>query len=123
MPKKVWYGKDISYSYSHLRVFGFKAFTHVFNELRQKLDIKSTPYIFVGYEDEEFGYKPWDLVIKKIVKNKDIVYLENQLYTSFEKSIKFSSSSFVDHMPLQFVIDNEKMKDYNLEVEDTQGVE
>ena len=56
--EKIWTGKDISYS--HMRVFGCKAFAHVSSELRKKLDLKSTPCIFIGYGDEEFRYKLWD---------------------------------------------------------------
>ena len=29
---------------------------HVPKEQGLKLDLKSTPYIFVGYDDEEYGY-------------------------------------------------------------------
>ena len=39
--KRVWTGKDVSYS--HLKVFGCKAFVHVPKEQRSKLDSKSTP--------------------------------------------------------------------------------
>ena len=49
IPEKVWTGKDVSYS--HLKVFGCKAFVHVPKEQRSKLDNKSTPCIFVGYGD------------------------------------------------------------------------
>ena len=49
IPKRVWTGKDVSYS--HLKVFGCKAFVHVPKEKRSKLDNKSTPCIFVGYGD------------------------------------------------------------------------
>lgn len=55
IPKEVWSRRDISYS--HLRVFGCKAFGHVSKEHRQKLDDKATPCIFSGYGDEEFGYR------------------------------------------------------------------
>ena len=55
IPEKVWSGKDPSYA--HLKVFGCKAFLHVPKEQRSKLDSKATPCIFVGYGDEEFGYR------------------------------------------------------------------
>ena len=55
IPERVWTGKDDSYS--HLKVFGCKAFAHVPKEQRLKLDSKATPCIFVGYGDAEFGYK------------------------------------------------------------------
>jgi len=36
---KVWYGKDVSYS--HLRVFRYKAFVHVPKDERSRLDAKT----------------------------------------------------------------------------------
>ncbi|CAH9144261.1 unnamed protein product [Cuscuta epithymum] len=44
VPEKKWSRRDVSYS--HLKVFGCKAFAHVSKELRQKLDLKSNPCIF-----------------------------------------------------------------------------
>ena len=55
IPEKIWSGRDVSYSY--LRVFGCKAFAHIPKEQRSKLDDKSTPCMFVGYRDTEFGYR------------------------------------------------------------------
>jgi len=46
IPKRVWTGKDVSYS--HLKVFGCKTFAHVPKEQRLKLDSKATPCKFVG---------------------------------------------------------------------------
>ena len=53
--QRVWTGKDVHYS--HLKVFGCKAFMHVPKEQRSKLDDKATPCIFIGYGDEEFSYR------------------------------------------------------------------
>ena len=47
-------------SYSHLTIFGCKAFMHVSMERRSKLDVKEIPCMFIRYEDEEFGYKLWN---------------------------------------------------------------
>ena len=43
VPEMVWSNRRLSYS--HLKVFGCKAFAHVSKENRQKLDVKSTPHI------------------------------------------------------------------------------
>lgn len=57
---------------------------------------KSTPCIFVDYRDEEFKYKLWDPMIKKIDRRMDIVFLENQFYMNFENPqgllVKYSRS-------------------------------
>jgi hypothetical protein len=54
IPERVWSKKNVSYS--HLRVFGCKAYVHIPKEQRSKLDDKETPCIFLGYGNEEFRY-------------------------------------------------------------------
>lgn len=98
-------------------MFGCKSFAHVSKELRQKLDVKSTPCIFIGYGDEEFEYKLWNPVTKKIIRGKDIVFLENQLYTNFAPT-KSSSSNDVGPMPLHFATNDEDMQDQVPKAED-----
>ena len=49
IPERVWTGKYVSYS--HLKVFGCKAFAHMPTEQGLKLDSKATRCIFVGYGD------------------------------------------------------------------------
>ena len=82
----VWTGKDVSYS--HLKVFGCKAFVHVPKEKRSKLDRKSTPCIFVGYGDAKFDYKLWDPKENKMIRSQDIVFHENEDLADFEKTVK-----------------------------------
>ena len=83
IPERVWTRKDVSYS--HLKVFKYKAFVHVPKEQRSKLDSKSTPCIFVGYRDAEFGYKLWDPKEKKMIRSRDVVFHENENLADFEK--------------------------------------
>ncbi|KZV39824.1 hypothetical protein F511_27827 [Dorcoceras hygrometricum] len=83
VPEKLWSGKDPSYS--HLRVFGCLAYAHVSKELRQKLDARTTPCIFVGYGDEEFGYRLWDPKEKKVIRSRDVVFHESQTIEDIEK--------------------------------------
>lgn len=78
VPEKIWTGKCVNYS--HLRVFGCKAFVHVSKELRQKLDFKASTCIFLGYGDQEFGYRLWDPKMKKVIRSRDVVFNENQFY-------------------------------------------
>ena len=74
IPKKVWIGKDVFYSY--VKVFECKAFEHVPKEQRLKLDNKATPCIFFGYGDTEFDYKLWDPEKKKMIRSRDVVFYE-----------------------------------------------
>ncbi|VFQ74335.1 unnamed protein product [Cuscuta campestris] len=73
---RVWSGKDVSYD--HLRVFGCKAFVHVPKDERSKLDVKTRQCIFVGYGHDEFGYRLYDPVEKKLVKSRDVIFMEDQ---------------------------------------------
>ena len=48
---------------------------HLFISLtheRLKLDVKAKPCIFLGYGYEEFGYRLWDPLSKKIVRSRDV---------------------------------------------------
>ena len=88
IPKRVWTGKDVSYD--HLRVFGCRTFVHIPKDEMSKLDVKAKPCIFLGYGHEEFGYMLWDPMSKKIVRSRDVVFLEDQLVDD-DKAEKASS--------------------------------
>ena len=72
--ERAWKGSDPTYS--HLRVFGCKAYMHVPKEQRSKLDSKTTPCVFVGYGDEEYGFRLYDPEKKKVVRSRDVVFFE-----------------------------------------------
>ena len=59
-------------------MFGCRAFVHVLKDERSKLDNKTKQCIFLGYSNEEFGYRLWDPTIKKIIRNRDVVFFEDQ---------------------------------------------
>ena len=71
VPNRVWYGKDVSCD--HLRLFGCKVFVHVLKDERSKLDAKTSQCIFIGYGLDEFGYRLYDPIEKKLVRNRDII--------------------------------------------------
>ncbi|KAM2377527.1 hypothetical protein ACFX1X_044117 [Malus domestica] len=52
---------------AHLKVFGSLCYVHIPSELRQKLDVKSTKGIFVGYATCEKGYKVYDPITKRLL--------------------------------------------------------
>ena len=88
--ERVCTGKDVSYD--HLRVFGCREFVHIPKDEKLKLDVKVKPCIFLGYGHEEFGYRLWDPMSRKIVRSKDVVFLEDQLVDDGVKVEKASSS-------------------------------
>ncbi|GKV04185.1 hypothetical protein SLEP1_g16379 [Rubroshorea leprosula] len=90
IPEKAWTEKDVGYS--HLRVFGCKAFMHVPKEQRSKLDDKAIPCIFVGYGDEEFGYRLWDLQKKKTVRSRYVVFHEHEKINDLKEDKATGSS-------------------------------
>ena len=59
---------------------------HVPKEQRSKLHDKAAPHVFVGYGDEEFGFRLWDLTKKKLVRSRDVVFQENQTLGDFDKA-------------------------------------
>ena len=93
VPERVWRGKDISYN--HLRVFGCKAFVHIPKDERSKLDNKAKACIFLGYGHEEFGYRLWDPVNKKIIRSRDVVFLEDQLFDDGDNIEKPETSVYI----------------------------
>ena len=53
---------DNEISYDHLRVFGCKAFVHIPKDEKSKLDVKTRPCVFIGYGQDELGYRFYDSV-------------------------------------------------------------
>ena len=72
-------------------MFGCRAFVHFPKNERLKLDVKVKPCILLGYGHEEFGYRLWDPMSKKIVRSRDVMFLEDQLDDD-DKVEKASSS-------------------------------
>ena len=51
---------------------------HVAKDKRSKLEIKSKPCIFLRYSEDEFGHILWNLLDKKVVRSRDIMFLEDK---------------------------------------------
>ncbi|KAL6211081.1 hypothetical protein ACLB2K_016309 [Fragaria x ananassa] len=83
--ESVWTGR--SASYSHLKVFGCKAFAHVPKEKRSKLNDKAVPCIFIGNGNEQMGYRLWNSITKKLFRSRDVVFHEDQTIVNFDKNI------------------------------------
>ena len=71
--ENVWIGKNVSYDF--LWVFGYWEFVYV---------LRIGQYIFLGYAHEEFGYRCWDPIDKKVIRSRD-VFFEDQTIEDFEK--------------------------------------
>lgn len=68
---KVWFDKNVKHIY--LRVFGCKTFGHVPKAERSKLDAKYHHCIFIGYGQDDFGYRLYDHERKMLIRSMDFV--------------------------------------------------
>lgn len=122
-PDRAWSGKNISYD--HLRIFGCKAFVHIPKNERLKLDVKTTQCIFIGYGQDEFGYRFYDPAEKKLVRTCDVVFFEDQIIEDFNKAEKVYSQSSeslvnVDPVPLN-IVPEENFHDDENQVDNEDG--
>ena len=107
VPNKIWSGKNVKYD--HLGVFGCKAFVHVPKDERSKSDAKSKQCIFIGYGENEFGYKFYDPVEKMLVRSHDVKFMEDQTIEDIDKvenSTPKEDNSVTDFQPVQPPIQN-----------------
>ena len=71
-------------SFKHLRPFNCRTFVHIPKDEKSKIDVKSRQYIFLNYRHEDFGYRLYDPIEKKVIRNRD-VFLENQSIENIDK--------------------------------------
>ena len=75
-PDMRWYGRNPEYS--HLRIFGCKAFAH----LKQgKLDARALRCVMLGYQSGVKGYRLWCVEPgnHKIIVSRDVVFTETEM--------------------------------------------
>jgi hypothetical protein len=53
---------------------------HIDSDARNKLDAKSKKCFFIGYGDEEFGFRFWDDQNRKIIRSRNVIFNEKVLY-------------------------------------------
>ena len=81
---RIWSNNEIFYD--HLRVFGYKAFVHILKDERFKLDAKTRLCVFIGYGQNELGYRFYDPVQKKLVRSRDAMFMEDHTIQDIEKT-------------------------------------
>ncbi|WVZ20167.1 hypothetical protein V8G54_007489 [Vigna mungo] len=108
VPDKIWFSKNVTYD--HLRVFGCKAFVvHVPKDERSKLDVKTRQCIFIGFGQDEFGYKLYDPIEKKVVRSRDVQFMEDQTIEDIdkvEKSTPKEDGNVTDIDPIRLSIND-----------------
>jgi transposase InsO family protein len=79
-PQEAWSGRKPCIS--HMRVFGCIAYAMVPDEKRGKLDAKGTKCLFLGYCEGTKAYRLMDVGTKKIIKCRDVVFMEDCMSVS-----------------------------------------
>lgn len=97
----------------HLRIFGCRVFSHVPKELRRKLDPKGKEHIFIGYCEDSKGYRLIDPETNKIIKSRDVTFLEEGY-----KEDSSHDSNFV-HFQISGQTDEKKASQDDDETEDS----
>ena len=76
-PVQLWSGmKPVV---GHLRPFGCPAYVHVPKSNRDKLDVKSSRGIFLGYSRTSRAWRVWDIASQSIIESRDVIFEETQL--------------------------------------------
>ncbi|KAE8660874.1 hypothetical protein F3Y22_tig00116946pilonHSYRG00054 [Hibiscus syriacus] len=94
--KEVWMGKKASYN--HIKVFEYRAFVHIPKVKRAKLDAKTKKCIYLRSPKDEFSYRFWDSVNKKVVRSRD-VYFEDQTIEDIKNSERPRLKSIKNNKP------------------------
>ncbi|KAG6395499.1 hypothetical protein SASPL_146144 [Salvia splendens] len=83
-PQEAWSGRKPGIA--HLRVFGSKTYAHVPNQTRSKLNDKSKPFIFIGYNSNTKGYKLYDPTSQKTMIIRDVEFDEEGVWDFSSKN-------------------------------------
>jgi len=74
-PEEAWSGRRPCVA--HMRVFGSIAYARVPDEKRGKVDAQGIKCIFLGYYEGMKAYRLMCMETKKIIKSRDVVFMEN----------------------------------------------
>lgn len=75
VPEEVWTGKKVDVS--HLRIFGCLGYRLIPKAKRRKLDMKTEPMIFIGYPDNQKGYRLMNPKTHEVITARDVIFLEH----------------------------------------------
>lgn len=73
---------------ANLRVIGCRAYVHVPEQLRKKLESKAKPGWLVGYGKETKGWIIWEPISRKFIMSRDVIFNEDLLINDFNEETK-----------------------------------
>ena len=86
--------------------------------MKGKLDPKTRPCIFLGYGDDEFGYRVWDLVDKKVFRSRDVIFMEDKTrLADWESEKKIMNSDEIRTHPAKSRLTLEEPASYVEDIE------
>ena len=95
-PYEVWYGRKPDVSY--LRVFGYVAHVKTVKPHPAKLDDRSTPMVFFGYEPGSAAYRVYDPARQRVHVTRDVVFDEQASWNWSEPGVVVDGGTFtVNH--------------------------
>jgi hypothetical protein len=74
-PYELWTDGHIP-DVSYFRIFGCKAYMHIMEDKRKKLNLRSVEMTLIGYEPGSKGYRLWNSTIRSIVLSHDVTFDE-----------------------------------------------
>ena len=93
-PEEAWSGRKPDLH--HFQIFGSIAYVHTPKQKQHKLDAKSSPYIFVGYDENTKGYHVYDSTANKVQVARDVCIAENGVHDcSTTHDVEFSGTKIV----------------------------
>lgn len=93
-PCEMWFGRKPDLS--NIRVFGSRAFAHIPDVQRKKLDDRSKEYIMVGYDYS--GYRLYDSNTRQVVIRRNVVFDESVPDLTINDSSHLENNNSGEHL-------------------------
>ena len=111
---------------SNMKVYGCKAYAHVPDEKRRKLDKKSVACVFIGYPNNSKGYKLYDLEARKMIRSRDVTFMESNFDHKLsdcrgEEPLLPTNGELINAEPMDFYHDIDVENDDNYACDENVG--